>query len=85
MRRILAIVVAAIFVLGLASISFADGLEKCDKCHKGDKAPALMIEKAKIATAADLMKALKEGPKSSMHKLLTDDDINGAAAALQLK
>ena len=31
------------------------------------------------------MKALKEGPKKGMHKSLTDDDINGAAGALELK
>ncbi len=85
MKKVLAVVVAVIFVLGLASFGFAAGTEKCEKCHKGDKAPDKMIVKAKVATAADLMKTLREGPKKGMHKSLTDDDIKGAAAALNLK
>jgi hypothetical protein len=85
MKRVLATVVAVIFLLGLTSFGFAAGLEKCEKCHKGDKAPDKMIAKAKIATAADLVKTLREGPKQGMHKPLTDEDINGAAAALGLK
>ncbi len=85
MKKVLAVVVAVIFVLGLASFGFAAGTEKCEKCHKGDKAPDKMIVKAKVATAADLMKTLREGPKKGMHKSLTDDDIKGAAAALNQK
>lgn len=85
MKKILAIVVAVIFVLGLASFGFAAGLEKCEKCHKGEKSVDKMVAKAKIATAADLSKALKEGPKKGMHKSLTDADLKGAAAALKLK
>ena len=83
MKKILAIVVAIIFVLGLASIGFAAGLEKCEKCHKGEKAPD-KIAKAKIATAADLTKILRDGPKKGIHKPLTDDDLKAAAAALNL-
>ncbi len=85
MKTFLAYVITAIVVLSVASFGFAAGLDKCGKCHKGDKAPDKMIAKAKIGTAADLMKALKEGPKKGMHKSLTDDDINGAAGALELK
>jgi hypothetical protein len=85
MKKVLTVVVAVIFVLGLASFGFAAGLEKCDKCHKGEKAPDKMIAHAKIASAADLSAALKNGPKKGMHKSLTDDDIKGAAAALGLK
>ena len=44
-----------------------------------------MITKAKITTAADLTKTLREGPKKAMHKPLTDDDLKGAAEALKLK
>ncbi len=44
-----------------------------------------MIAKAKVVTAADLMKTLREGPKKGMHKPLADEDISGAAAALGLK
>jgi hypothetical protein len=85
MKKILAIVVAVIFVLGLASFGFAAGLEKCEKCHKGDKAVDKMVAKDKIATAADLMKTLRDGKKAGMHKPLTDEDLKGAAAALNLK
>lgn len=85
MKTFLALVVTVIVSLSIASFGFAAGLDKCEKCHKGDKAPDKMIAKAKIGTAADLMKALKEGPKKGMHKSLTDDDINGAAGALELK
>jgi hypothetical protein len=85
MKKILAIVVIIIFVLGLASFGFAAGLEKCEKCHKGEKSVDKEIAKGKIATTADLTKALKEGPKKSMHKALTDDDIKAAATALKLK
>jgi len=85
MKRLLVAVIAVIFSLGIVSSGLAAGLEKCEKCHKGDKAPDKMIANAKIGTAADLMKALKEGPKKGMHKSLTDDDITGAAATLGLK
>jgi hypothetical protein len=85
MKKCLALLVTVIVSLSIASFGLAAGLDKCEKCHKGDKAPDKMIAKAKIGTAADLMKALKEGPKKGMHKSLTEDDINGAAGALELK
>ena len=85
MKKVLTIVVTVIFVLGLVSFGFAAGLDKCEKCHKGEKSVDKMVAKAKIATAADLTKALKEGPKKGMHKALTDDDLKTAAAALKLK
>jgi len=61
MKKCLALLVTVIVSLSIASFGFAAGLDKCEKCHKGDKAPDKMIAKAKIGTAADLMKALKEG------------------------
>ncbi len=85
MKKFFVIVVALVFVLGLASFGFAAGTEKCDKCHKGEKAVGKIVEKKKIATAADLKKTLREGPKAGMHKSITDADLNGAAAALKLK
>ena len=85
MKKVFTLVVAIIFVLGLASFGLAAGLEKCDKCHKGEKSVDKMVTKAKIATAADLAKTLREGPKKAMHKPLTDDDLKGAAEALKLK
>lgn len=85
MKKVLVLVIAVIFVLGLASFGFAAGLEKCEKCHKGEKSVDKMIARAKITTAADLTKTLREGPKQGMHKPLTDDDLKGAAEALKLK
>ncbi len=85
MKKVVAMVIAIIFVMGLASFGFAAGLEKCDKCHKGEKAVDKIVEKKKIATAADLKKALREGPKAGLHKSLTDDDLKAATAALKLK
>ena len=85
MKKVLTIVMSVIFVLGLATFAFAAGMQKCEKCHKGDKSVDKVAAKAKIATAADLTKALKEGPKKGMHKTLTDDDLKAAAAALKLK
>jgi hypothetical protein len=73
------------FTIVVASFGFTAGLEKCEKCHKGEKSVDKEIAKAKIATAADLTKALKEGPKKGMHKALTDDDLKAAAKALKLK
>ncbi len=84
MKKFLAIVVAVIFVLGLASFGFTAEL-KCDKCHKGEKALDKIIEKKKITTAADLNKVLREGPKAGMHKRFTDEDIKAAADSLKLK
>ena len=85
MKKIFTIVVTIIFVFGLASFCFASGLEKCEKCHKGDKSVGKMIARAKIVTAADLTKTLREGPKKAIHKPLTDAEIKAAAAALKLK
>jgi len=85
MKKIVTIVVAVIFVLGLASFGFAAGIEKCEKCHKGEKSVDKMVVKAGVVTAADLTKTLREGKKAGMHKALTDEDLKGAAAALKLK
>ena len=74
----------AVFMFGMATLGFA-GMEKCEKCHKGEKTVEKMVEKKKIATADDLKKALREGPKAGMHKVATDEDIAAAAAALKLK
>ncbi len=84
MKKILATAVSFIFVLGLASFGFAAEL-KCDKCHKGEKAIDKIVAKNKIATAADLQKVLREGPKKAMHKSLKDEDIKAAADTLKLK
>ncbi len=38
MKKVVAMVIAVIFVMGLASFGFAAGLEKCDKCRKTEEA-----------------------------------------------
>ncbi len=73
-----------VFMLGFAGLGFAD-MEKCDKCHKGEKSVDKMVAKAKIVTADDLAKALRQGPRAGMHKSMSDDDINAAATTLKLK
>jgi hypothetical protein len=85
MKIVLIIVVAIILLVGLAPFGSAVVLEKCDRCHKGKKAVERIIARAKIVTAADLNKTLKEGPKKGIHKLLTDADLKTVAAALNLK
>jgi hypothetical protein len=85
MKGIVAMVMAVIFVTGLASFSFAAGLEKCVMCHKGEKSVEKIVEKSKIVTAADLKKAVREGQTAGVHKSLTDEDLKEAAAALKLK
>lgn len=84
MKKVIAIIVAVIFVLGLASFGFAAEL-KCVKCHKGEKTIDKMVARAKVTTAADLLKVLREGPKKAMHKSLADADIQAAADELKLK
>jgi hypothetical protein len=84
MKRIITLMLTVILMLGLAGLGFA-GVEKCDKCHKGEKTIDKMVVKAKIVTAEDLTKALRQGPKAGMHKALGDEDIAAAATALKLK
>lgn len=102
MKKLISIVVAFLFVLGVASIGFTaeqaekaekavKGAEKavkaenkCAKCHKDGKALDKIVEKKKIKTAAELMKAVKEGPKAKIHAKMTDDDIKAAAKELKL-
>ncbi len=96
MKKFISIVVAFLFVLGVVSIgltaekaekaekSAAKAESKCAKCHKGDKALDKIVDKKKIKTAAELMKAVKEGPKAKIHAKMTDDDIKAAAKDLKL-
>ncbi|HXX56432.1 MAG TPA: hypothetical protein VEI96_00360 [Thermodesulfovibrionales bacterium] len=83
MKRIVAIVIAIVFVLGIVAIGFA-AESKCGSCHKGDKALDKVVAKKNIKTTADLMKAVKEGPTAKMHAKFTDDDIKAEAKTLKL-
>ena len=89
MKRLISIIVALLFILGVASIGFtaepaAKAENKCVKCHKGEKAMDKVVEKKKIKTAAELVKAVKEGPKAKIHAKLTEDDIKAEAKELKL-
>ncbi len=84
MKRLTSIIVALLFILGVASIGLATEANKCAGCHKGDKALEKIAEKKKIKTVAELMKAVKEGPKAKLHAKMTDDDIKAAAKGLKL-
>ncbi len=89
MKRLTAIIVALLFILGVASIGLAaekaeKAENKCAKCHKGDKAMDKIVEKKKIKTVAELMKAVKEGPKAKLHAAMKDEDIKAAAKELKL-
>jgi hypothetical protein len=77
MKKIVIVVVAVIFALGMVSMALA-GTEKCDKCHKGDKAIDKIIASKGIKTGDDLLKAVRTSPKAGLHKSLSDDDIKNA-------
>lgn len=79
MKKIVAIVVAVIFALGMASMAFA-GYEKCDKCHKGEKSIDAHIKAKDIKTGDDMVKAVRTSPKAALHKNLTDDDLRAIVA-----
>lgn len=79
MKKIVAIVVAVIFALGMVSMAFAAS-EKCDKCHKGEKAVDKIAAAKNIKSGDDMVKAVRTSPKAGLHKSLTDDDIKAALA-----
>ncbi len=83
MKRIMALIVALIFVLGFATLGIA--ADKCGSCHKGDKALDKIVAKKGIKDAAGLLKAVKEGPAAKMHAKFSDDDIKAAAKDLKLQ
>ncbi len=83
MKRVTAIIVALVFVLGVAALGFT-AEDKCASCHKGDKALDKIVAKKNIKNAADFMKAVKEGPSAKMHAKFNDDDIKTAAKSLKL-
>ncbi|HUO78085.1 MAG TPA: hypothetical protein VMU21_10975, partial [Thermodesulfovibrionales bacterium] len=38
MKRLIAVMVTVVFVLGFGVLGFAADMDKCGSCHKGDKA-----------------------------------------------
>ena len=83
MKRITAIVVALAFLLGLAAFGLA-AEDKCGSCHKGDKALDKIVAKKNLKSAAEFMKAVKEGPAAKMHAKFSDSDLKAAAKGLKL-
>jgi len=85
MKRIIAVMVTLVFVLGFAALGFAADADKCGSCHKGDKALDKIVKSKNIANVDALMKAVKEGKSAKMHEKLTADDYKAAGKALNLK
>lgn len=87
MKKVIAIVVALMFVLSMSSLGFAaeKASAKCEKCHKGDKALDKIAAAKKIGTADDLVKAVKASPKAKLHEKFSDDDIKAVAKEINLK
>ena len=85
MKRVIALMIAVIFVLGVAALGFAADADKCGSCHKGDKALDKIVKSKNIASVDALMKAVKEGKSAKMHEKLTADDYKAAGKALNLK
>ncbi len=86
MKRFAALLVAIVFVFGIASLSFAtSALDKCNKCHKDDKSLEKVIAAKKIETTDAFIKAVKASPKAKLHEKFTDDDYKAVAKALKLK
>lgn len=78
MKKIVAIIAVVIFALSMVTMAFA-GTEKCDKCHKGEKAID-KVAAAKKLTADNIVNAVRTSPKAGLHKSLTDDDLKAALA-----
>ena len=81
------LVVALVFVLGVASFGFAaeKATDACDKCHKGDKTLDKVAAAKGIKTGDELVKALRGGSKAKMHEKFTDDQLKAAAKEAGLK
>jgi hypothetical protein len=83
MKKIVVLMTVVVFMFGMTAFTFA--AEKCDKCHKGEKAVAKIVKAKKIATGEDLAKILRTGPKASLHKSMSDADIAAEVKVLKLK
>jgi hypothetical protein len=85
MKRLIAVMVTVVFVLGFAALGFAADADKCGSCHKGDKALDKIVKSKNIASCDAAMKAVKEGKSAKMHEKLTADDYKAACKTLNLK
>jgi len=85
MKRIIAVMVTVVFVLGFGALGFAADADKCGSCHKGDKALDKIVKSKNVTSVDALMKAVKEGKSAKMHEKFTADDYKAAGKALNLK
>ena len=85
MKRLIAVMVTIVFVLGFAALGFAADADKCGSCHKGDKALDKIVKSKNVTSVDALMKAVKEGKSAKMHEKFTADDYKAAGKALNLK
>ena len=85
MKRLVAVVITVVFVLGFAALGFAADADKCGSCHKGEKALDKIVASKKIANCDALMKAVKEGKSAKMHEKLTAEDYKTACKGLKLQ
>jgi len=86
MKRVIALIVALVFVLGVASLTFASSaMDKCTKCHKGEKSLEKAVAAKKIETTDAFIKAIKASPKAKLHEKFTDEDYKAVAKELKLK
>ncbi|MCI4626408.1 MAG: hypothetical protein L3V56_10660 [Candidatus Magnetoovum sp. WYHC-5] len=85
MRKVMALILTLVFVLGLASFAAADW-EKCKACHNGKVAPDEAAMKAKFKTADEFVKAAMTSPNAMMKSQQGDEEVlKKTAAALGFK
>lgn len=58
---------------------------KCIKCHKDEKGIDKVIKERDITSKDELLKTLRNGKMSKIHKNLSDSEIEEAAKILNLK
>lgn len=86
MKKLIAMVIAIVFILAFAPPGFTakKATDKCVACHKGEKALDKALEKKKIKTTADFIKAIKGCSNAKVHAKFSDNDIKAAAKELKL-
>ena len=87
MKKVLAIVISFVVIVGFASSPFAAGWDSCKGCHtdSGKPAPSKADLLKKYKTAADLVKAAKASKNPMMNNFKKDDVLKEAAKDLGLK
>jgi hypothetical protein len=86
MKKLIAMVISLSFILVFVALGFTaeKATDKCVACHKGEKALDKVLQKKKIKTVADFMKAIKGCPTAKVHARFNDNDIKAVAKELKL-